>query len=37
LNPTVVFTAPSDSMLWSWSSVLSIVPVSIAASSVLRI
>lgn len=37
LNPTVVFTAPSGSMLRSWSSVLSIVPVSIAASSVLRI
>jgi hypothetical protein len=36
LNPAV-FTVPSVSMLWSWSSVLSIVPVSIAASSVLRI
>ena len=37
LNPAAVLTVPSARRLWSWSSVCSIVPLSIGSSSVLRI
>ena len=37
LSPSLVPTAPSVPMLWSWSSAYSIVPLSIESSSVLRI
>lgn len=37
LSSVAVLKVPSVSTLWAWSNVLSIVPISIAASSVLRI
>ncbi len=37
VNPVLESDVPSVLALWSWSSVLSIVPLSIVASSVLRI
>jgi hypothetical protein len=37
LSVSRALTSPSASAPWSWSSVLSIVPISIGSSSVLRI